>query len=205
MRLARWDHIGYDDLRLAAEASQRKLHKCRRATAAAARRPVTPLLGRLASALGMPLVAGLVAGLSVDAVLHSSAEAGEEGNAAEAEDSDADAKVRIDVSAATAPAPKPAAHSPALALFAMPQESAGALKVGKVHVEIEAGAQSVHDAVLAALRAHVGAAVQGMAALAVALAARSYRSCCELVILWLTCSFVDVLANMGEAEDELLS
>jgi hypothetical protein len=71
LKLRRWDHHGYHDLRLAAESSQRKLHKCRRRAVAAVRRPVSPLFARLADALGIQLVKGVVAGLSVDAVISS--------------------------------------------------------------------------------------------------------------------------------------
>lgn len=75
VKLASWEHHGFHDLRLAAEASQRKLHKCRRQAIVAAQQPVSPLFARLADALGMPLVRGLAAGLSVDAVLEGAGEA----------------------------------------------------------------------------------------------------------------------------------
>ena len=75
VKLASWEHHGFHDLRLAAEASQRKLHKCRRQAVVAAKAPVSPLFARLADALGIPLVRGLAAGLSVNAVLEGSGEA----------------------------------------------------------------------------------------------------------------------------------
>ena len=47
---------------------------CRRAATGAARRPVTPVLQRLAAALGMPVVQALVTGLSVDAAIQTGGE-----------------------------------------------------------------------------------------------------------------------------------
>jgi hypothetical protein len=78
LKLRRWDRHGYHDLRLAAESSQRKLHKCRRQAIAAARQPVAPLFTRLATALGIQLVKGVVSGLSVDAIVGAAAPRGPE-------------------------------------------------------------------------------------------------------------------------------
>jgi hypothetical protein len=69
VKLERWEHRGFDDLRLATERAQRKLFDCRRKAASAAGQAVTSLLGALARALGVRLVTALISGLSVDAVL----------------------------------------------------------------------------------------------------------------------------------------
>jgi hypothetical protein len=141
VKLTRWEHTGYYDLRLAAEASQRKLHKCRRQAVAAARRPVTPLLSRVAAALGAPVVRALVAGLSVDAALDAAA--------AEAV---ADSSVAGQAAGGSPVAPGALAEAANAADKSL-TDGGGADEGGTP--------RSVHVAVMVTLRGHVAAALEG--------------------------------------------
>ena len=66
MKLAKWEHTGFTDLRLAAEASQRKLHKCYRAAAAAVQQPVASVFMLSASKLGLPALQALLPAAAAD-------------------------------------------------------------------------------------------------------------------------------------------
>ena len=92
MKLEKWEHKGYHDLKITTERAQRKLHKCNRQAVAAASKSVTPLFGRLSAKLGIAVVRGLSIGLAFDKIEPPKPEA-TVGNVVEMDD---DAAAQVD-------------------------------------------------------------------------------------------------------------